>query len=102
MQKLRNTNVYDLHLYFKKTFEIGKPYIIIARRELLFEQYRMALKRDKYDIEVQNDDAIKRNQIFFDFMQRTLNRLYGLYLHEDVFYIYNNIKSIEEVECSGS
>ena len=45
----------------------------------------MALDWDKYDIEVQNDDAIKRNQIFFDFMQRTLNCLYGLYLHEKVF-----------------
>ena len=43
-------------------FEIGKPCIIIARRELLFEKYRMALKQDKYEIEVQNDDAIKRNK----------------------------------------
>ena len=42
----------------------------------------MDIKRDKYDIEVQNDDAIKGNQIFFDFMQRTFNRLDGLYLHE--------------------
>ena len=42
----------------------------------------MALKRDKYDIEVKNDDAIKRNRIFFDFMQRTFNPLDGLYLHE--------------------
>ena len=45
----------------KNVFEIGKPCIIIPRRELLFEQYRMALKRDNYDIEVQNDDALKRN-----------------------------------------
>ena len=44
----------------------------------------MALKRYKYDIEVQNDDAIKRNQIFFDFMQQKLNLLDGLYLHEKV------------------
>ena len=42
----------------------------------------MALNRDTYDIEVQNNDAIKRNQIFFDFMQRTFNRLDGLYLRE--------------------
>ena len=63
-------------------FEIGKPCIIIAGRELLFEQHRMALKWVKYDIEVQNDDAIKRNRIFFDFMQRTFNRLDVLYLHE--------------------
>ena len=50
-------------------FEIGRPCIIISSRELLFEQYRMALKRDKYDIEVKNDDAIKRNRILFDFVQ---------------------------------
>ena len=63
-------------------FEIGKPCIIISGREILFEGYRMALKRDKYDIEVQNDDSIKRNRIFFDFMQLTCNGLDRLYLHE--------------------
>ena len=60
-------------------FEIGKPCNNIARRELLFEQYRMALKGGKYDIEVQNDDAIRSNQIFFDFMQQMFNCLDGLY-----------------------
>ena len=40
----------------------------------------MALNWEKYDIEVQNDDAIKRNQILFDFIQQTFNRLDGLYL----------------------
>ena len=43
----------------------------------------MALKRDKYDIEVQNNDAINQNRILFDFMQRTFNRLDGMYLHEN-------------------
>ena len=47
----------------------------------------MALKRDKCDIEIQNDDAIKRNQIFFDLMQGTFNFLDGLYLHEKVLLI---------------
>ena len=42
----------------------------------------MALNRDKYDIEVRNYDAIKRNQIFFDFMQQIFNRLDGFYSHE--------------------
>ena len=42
----------------------------------------MALKQDKYYIEVQNDDAINRNQIFFDFMLQTFNCLYLLYLRE--------------------
>ena len=42
----------------------------------------MDLKRDKYDIEVQNDDAMNRNQIFFDFMQQMFSPLDGLYLDE--------------------
>ena len=42
----------------------------------------MALNPEKYDIEVQNDDAIKRNQIFFDFMQQMFIRLDWLYLHK--------------------
>ena len=66
-------------------FEIGRPCIIIARRELLLEQNRMALKRDKYDIEVQNYDAINRNQIFFDFMQRSFNCIDRLFMHV-IFY----------------
>ena len=64
------------------TFEIGKLCIIITRRELLFKQYKMALKRDKYDIDLQNDDAIKCNRIFFHFMKQTFNRMDGWYLHE--------------------
>ena len=64
------------------TFEISKSCIIIARRELIFEQYRMTLKMDKYDIEVQNDDAIKSNRILFDFRQQMFNPLDGLYLYE--------------------
>ena len=44
----------------------------------------MSLKRDKYDIEVQNYDTIKCNQIFVDFVQRTFNRIDGLYLHEKI------------------
>ena len=47
----------------------------------------MALKWVKYDIEVQNDDAIKRNQILFDFMQRMFNRMDRLYLHEEIILI---------------
>ena len=66
-------------------FEIGKQCIIISRKELLFEQYIMALKRDKYEIEVQNDDAINCNRILFYFMQRKFNRLDGLYLYEKFF-----------------
>ena len=72
-------------------FNIGKPFIKISSSGVLFEQYRMALNRDKCEIEVWNDDAVKRNQIFFDLMQRTFNRMDGLKLHE-IFILIDTIK----------
>ena len=42
----------------------------------------MALNRYKYDVEVRNDDAIKRNRIYFDFLQRKFDRLDVLYIYE--------------------
>ena len=65
LRKFSKANLYDLHLKKINPFNIGKPCIKISKSELLFEKYRMALKRDKYDIEVRYDDAIKRDQIFF-------------------------------------
>ena len=41
--------------------DIHVPCIKITNSEVLFEIYRMAPNRDKYDIEVRNDDAIKRD-----------------------------------------
>ena len=49
---------------------------------MLFEKYRMALNWDKYDIDVRDYDAIKRNQIFVDFMQQTFSCLDGLFMDE--------------------
>ena len=63
----------------------------------LFEKYRMALKRDKDSIEIQKDDAIKRNWIFFDFMLRLFNNLNQLYEEEKSLLIHTILKiSIEE------
>ena len=59
--KLSKTNVYDLNIKKKNPFDIGKPCIKISKSELSFEQYRMALNWDKYDIEVRDNDAINRN-----------------------------------------
>ena len=42
----------------------------------------MSLSWDKYEIEVQNDYAIKRNQILFNSMQRAFNLRDGFYLRE--------------------
>ena len=87
LRKLSKKNVYDFHLLKMNPFEIGKPCIIISRIQLFFEKYRMDIKRDKYDIGVQNDDAINCNLIFFDFVQQTFNRMDGLYLHERIILI---------------
>ena len=61
---------------------INQPCIMIAKNEVLFEKYRMALKRDKYAIEIQGDDTVKRNRLFFDFMLRMFNNLNQLYEKE--------------------
>ena len=66
----------------KNPFGIHEPCIKIANNQLIFEQYRMALNWEKYDIEVRNDVSIKCNRPLFDLMQRTFNQLDGFYLHE--------------------
>ena len=64
----------------------------------------MALKWDKDTIEIQKDDAIKRNRIFFDFMLRMFNRLNQLYVKEKIILIDTILKyqsrneSAKEVE----
>ena len=63
-------------------FDISKPCINITKSEVLFEKYRMTLNWDKYYIEVRDDDTMKCNRIFFDFMQRTFICLDGLYMDE--------------------
>ena len=45
----------------------------------------MALNWDKYNIEVQDDNAIKHDRIFFDFMQKMFSCLDGLYMNKNVF-----------------
>ena len=52
----------------------------------------MALKRDKDAIEIQKDDAIKRNQIFFDFMLRMFNNLNQLYDKKKSLLIHTILK----------
>ena len=69
----------------KNPLVINRPCIKIADNELLFEEYIMALKRDKYAIEIQGDDAIKLNRLVFDFMLRMFNNLTQLYEKEKVF-----------------
>ena len=54
---------------------IKQPCIMIARNEVLFEQYRISLKRDKDAIDIEGEDEIKRKRLFFDFMPRMFDHL---------------------------
>ena len=38
---------------------------MIAKNEVLFEQYIIALKWDKDAIDIEGEDEIKRNRLFF-------------------------------------
>ena len=60
LQKRKKNNVYDIHIRKINKIGIDKPCIKIAKSELLFEKYRMALKRYKDAIEIQKDDEINR------------------------------------------
>ena len=46
---------------------------------MLFEIYRIALKRDKDAIDIDGNDAIDSYQLFFDFMLRMFDHLNQLY-----------------------
>ena len=82
LQNWNKKNVYDKHLCEINPIRIDIPCIKIAKSKPLFEKYRMAIKRDKYAIEFQKYDAIKRNQILFDFMLRMFNHLTQLYVEK--------------------
>ena len=58
----------------------------------------MALKRGKDAIEIQGDDVIKRNQLFFDFMLIMFNCLNQLYNKKKSSYRYNLKISTKERE----
>ena len=64
LRKWNKNNVYHIHIRKNNPIVIDQPCINIANSEVLFEIYRMVLKRDKDTIEIQKDDAIKHNRIF--------------------------------------
>ena len=92
LRKWNNNNGNHIHLCDNNPIVIDKPCINIEKSELLFEIYRMAHKRDKYAIEIQKDDAIKRNRIFFDFMLIMFNYLNQLYGKEKSLLIHTILK----------
>ena len=64
LRKWNKKDRYHILLRDNNPLGIHKPGINIANNEVLFEKYRMDLKRDKDAIQIQRDDAIKRNRQF--------------------------------------
>ena len=63
----------------------------------------MALKQDKYDMEVQNDDAIKHcPNILWFFPTNLQSPWWIIFTWKSYFEKYNHRKSINESECNGS
>ena len=58
---------------------------MIAKNEVLFEQYIITLKQDKDSIDIEGEDEIKRNRLFFNFMLVMFNHINQLYEKEKVF-----------------
>ena len=58
---------------------IDQPCLTITNNEVLFEKYRISLKRDKDKIDIDGEDAINSNRLFFDFMLRMFDNLNQLY-----------------------
>ena len=69
------------HILLKKMNPqgINRPCQKIAKDEMLFEKYRIALKRDKDAIDIDGNDAFDSYQLFFDFMLRMFDHLNQLY-----------------------
>ena len=92
LQKWNKKNRYHILLRDNNPIVIDQPCIKIADSEVFFKKYRMAIKRDKDAIKIQEDDAIKRNRIFFDFMLIMFNHLNQLYKKEKSLLIYKILK----------
>ena len=75
LRKWNKKDQYHILLCENNPIVIDQPCIKIANSEVLFEKHRIALKRDKYAIEIQGDDAIKSNRLFFDFMLIMFNHI---------------------------
>ena len=66
---------------------IDQPCLTIANNEVLFEKYRISLKREKDAIGIDGEDAINSNRLFFDFMLRMFDHLNQLYEMEKSLFI---------------
>ena len=66
---------------------IDRPCLNIASNELLFEKYRISLKRDRDAIDIDGDDEIDSHRLVFDFMLRMFDHLNQSYEMENFLLI---------------
>ena len=85
LRKWNKKDKFHIFIRDKNPLWIKQPCLTISKNEVLFEQYRIALKRDKDAIYIDGEDAINRNRLFFDFMLRMFDHLNKLYEMEKVF-----------------
>ena len=85
LRKWNKNDRFHIILSDNNPLGIKQPCNIIANNEVLFEIYIIAIKQDKDAIDIEGDDAINRNRIYFDSMQRMFVHLNQLYEMEKVF-----------------
>ena len=64
LRKWNKKDRFHIFLHDKNPLGIKRPCIMIAKNEVFFEQYIIALKRDKYAIDIEGEDEFKRNRLF--------------------------------------
>ena len=74
-RKWNKNDRFHIILSYMNPLGIKQPFIMISKNEVLFEQYRIALKRDKDAIDIEGEDVINRNRLFFDFMLRMFGHI---------------------------
>ena len=82
LRKWNKNDLFHIILSDMNPLGIKRPCIMIAKNEVLFEQYIISLKRDKDTIDIEGEDEIKRNRLFFYFMLRMFDHLNQLYEKE--------------------
>ena len=71
----------QFHIILKNLNPLGidQPCLTIANNKVLFEKYIIALKQEKDAIDIDGEDVINGNRLFFDFMLKMLDHLNQLY-----------------------
>ena len=85
LRKWSKKDIFYIILRDMNPLGIKQPCLTIANNEVLFEQYKISLKRDKDAIDIDGEDAINRNRLFFDFILRMFDHINQLYEMEKFF-----------------